>query len=113
MKITKQDIKIAVIEFYNREYGDMETTPNDLNDISIPLASTDTEDEKYTLSVVLNLEELCIINFINNHIHSIDLYKNLNDVYYIIKNMSFDGLVNFIDFDEIEDFLLDLEESQV
>lgn len=114
MNITKKDIKSAIIDFFKKEYERTDFTIDSLDDENISLAYTDTEDEKHNVSVVLNLNELCFINLIDDiYVYSIEAVPSLEKLYEIVKTMSFDGLINFIDFDEIEDFLLDLEESQV
>lgn len=114
MNITKKDIKSAIIDFFKKEYERTDFTIDSLDDENISLAYTDTEDENHNVSVVLNLNELCFINLIDDiHVYSIETIPSLEKLYKIIKTISFDGLINFIDFDEIEDFLLDLKESQV
>lgn len=101
-----KEIKKNIKEFYLREYGDYKE--KDLKEDIISIAYTTTEDEKYEIQVNLNLEKKQIINEIHNeigrNIYSIEQYtlENLVD---ITRYMSFDELVNFIDYDEIEDFL--------
>lgn len=113
VQITKNDIKTAIIDFLKKEYERSDFTIDTLDDKNISLAYTDTEDEKHNVSVILNLKELCFINLIDDvHVYSIEPIPNLEELYKIIKAMTFDGLINFIDFDEIDDFLLDLEESK-
>lgn len=100
-----KEIKNNIKKFYLREYG--EYGEKDLKKYIISLAYTTTEDEKYEIQVSLNLDKQQIINEIYNEIgrnvYSIEQYK-LEDLVDITKYMSFDELVNFIDYDEIEDF---------
>lgn len=100
-----KEIKNNIKKFYLREYGEYEE--KDLKKYIISLAYTTTEDEKYEIQVSLNLDKQQIINEIYNEIgrnvHSIEQYT-LEDLVDITRYMSFDELVNFIDYDEIEDF---------
>lgn len=100
-----KEIKNNIKKFYLREYGEYEE--KDLKKYKISLAYTTTEDEKYEIEVSLNLDKQQIINEIYNEIgrnvYSIEQYT-LEDLVDITRYMSFDELVNFIDYDEIEDF---------
>lgn len=96
------DAKAVIDEFCNEEYGDDSADYSDLK--KIPIAYTNTEDERFEIQVYLNLKDYRLEKMVDGRLASSIQFHDLKDMYdNLLISMEFGDLIYLSD-EELKPF---------